>query len=123
MEGENYMKKAFSLLLVFVLLFSVVGCGESGPTEEEIKDELVGKWCLTSNDGTLNRTMGWIFYEDGIACSYVVEPASYGKYEIREDRVYLTYDNGASTYFEFAFEDGEFKLKGEDSEWWNLTKI
>ena len=119
------MKKIICLMLVMVMMASFFGCASNGSkvkNEEEIKSALVGKWGTQTKDGEKNKNIGWIFNADGTASSFAFGAGAKGTYVIEDGKIALTYESGDTTYFVYSFADGELKLKGEDSSWWNMWK-
>lgn len=113
-------KRVFAFLLVVLTVSSLAACSAS---ESKVRSELVGKWGMVDKDGEKSTLVGWVFYSDGTCASLVVDStAAEGTYVIESGKIVLTYDSGHTTYFEYKFENGELKLKGEDAQWWNMYK-
>ena len=114
---------------IVLIVFSFAGCGgtnEDPPKsfeESKIRSELVGQWGMTTKDGAQNSKIGYIFNEDGTATSVAFGPGADGTYVIEEDKVVLTYESGDKVTFIYEYEDGIFRMKLEDAEWWNLYKL
>lgn len=120
------MKRILAITLVVLIVFSLAGCGETSKNtfdESKVKSELVGQWGTTTKDGTKNANIGYIFNEDGTASSVAFGPGADGTYVIEEGKIILTYESGNTATFIYEYEDGSFKLKLENTEWWNLYKL
>lgn len=120
------MKRILTITLVVLIVFSLASCGET-PKESfddsKVKSELVGQWGTTTKDGTKNSSIGYIFNEDGTASSVAFGPGADGTYVIEEGKVILTYESGQKATFIYEYDDGNFQLKLESAEWWNLYKL
>jgi len=119
------MKKIISAILVMVIMASFFGCASNSSgvkNEKEIKSALVGTWGTQTQDGVKNKNIGWVFNADGTASSFAFGAGAKGTYVIEEGKIILTYESGDSTHFVYSFSNGELKLKGESSGWWNMWK-
>lgn len=119
------MKRISAISLIVLIVFSLVGCGETKEAfdESKVQSNLVGQWGTTTEDGTKNAKIGYIFNTDGTASSVAFGPGADGTYVIEEGKVILTFESGNKVTFIYEYEDGNFKLKLESSEWWNLYKL
>lgn len=115
------MKKVLIGILALVMVLGLVGCGNKY-SEEEVQEALVGTWTIVTKDGLSENNIGWSFYEDGTASSYAFGPGSEGTYKIKGDSIELLYNNGKTALFKYSFDEGEFKIKTDTAEWWNLRK-
>ena len=113
------MKKVISIMLIMVVVFSLFGCASN---ENKIKNALVGTWGAQTQDGVKDKNIGWIFNADGTASLFAFGPVESGTYDIQQGKIVLTYESGDSATFIYSFDNGELKLKTEDSAWWNLWK-
>ena len=115
------MKKVFIGILALVMVLGLVGCGNKY-SEEEVQEALVGTWTIVTKDGLSENNIGWSFYEDGTASSHAFSSGSEGTYKIKGDSIELLYNNGKTALFKYSFDEGEFKIKTDTAEWWNLRK-
>lgn len=115
------MKKILIGILALVMVLGLVGCGNKY-SEEEVQEALVGTWTIVTKDGLSENNIGWSFYEDGTASSHVFSSGSEGTYKIKGDSIELLYNNGKTALFKYSFDEGEFKIKTDTAEWWNLRK-
>lgn len=124
------MKKALSIIMVFVLSLSLCACGAS-KSPEKVKEALTdGSWVQESTwaSGSSRRT--YTFSYDGSFQDYFkrldgidLSFSRKGTYVIEDDKIILCYDDQASDeYLYYSYTNGELVLQREvDGEKITLT--
>ena len=101
------MKKALSIVLALVLCLSLCACAGGGPEKA-----LIGSWNPEQGSGGF-----YVFSEGGrFTCETKIAGLSLGvkegSYEIGENVITLSYDNGVVGGLNFTYQDGALTIEG-----------
>ena len=88
-------------LIVLIIGFMVVGCGN----DRELEEKLIGTWEKKENNG---KTYRFVFLEDGSWEVYVVQKTAGHMWSIKDEEVHMEYSDHSNVDI-FIIEDSELK--------------
>lgn len=100
MKRINVMKKIIALSLVMVLLFSLCACGET----QKIEKALQGSWETSSGVTDL-------CFDDGTFEITIFGITNTATYEVQEDAILITYENGHTEELTYTWNDGDLMIQ------------
>ena len=112
------MKRILAMILALVLCLGLCACGESQPTEEEVKSAIIkdclygtiendyGHDCYTINFSNNNEAT--VLWEQ--SAGYVMDSHTYkGTYEIKKDQIIIS-DGGMDFFIDYTFQNGQISM-------------
>ena len=112
----KHTRKIAAAVLAALLVFCLTACGSSGGKMEQ---QLVGTWTVTmpSTDGDSSKALGvaYAYDENGdfTISAFVGDMtlgSEYGTYEITDDAVVATKENGEEVVCTYEFEGGTLTM-------------
>ena len=117
------MKRILAMILALVLCLGLCACGESQPTEEEVKDAIIqNDWIgSTVNEEGYETKFRVTFmnnYDAKLYRKYLGSGFDYtweGTYEITDDQIIISDSlNDVDFFIDYTYEDGEIYLTLND---------